>query len=202
MGADREVLTGKERILAATVRVILRDGMLALTLDAVAKEAGMSKGGFLYHFASKELLIRALIEQFITRFDERMAELRADDPEPRGRWTRAFLTAAMEDLELPHETASPHSLRRVFFSLLATTVLSPELSNIIRELSQRWRADLAADGVEPVEQMLLLAASDGILFWEMIGVMASDDPLRPHLLSALQQRAATLPAIPTALETE
>jgi AcrR family transcriptional regulator len=192
--SNDEPLSGKERILAATVRVILRDGVLALTLDSVAREAGMSKGGFLYHFASKELLIRALIEQFISRYEQRMQELRGEDPQPRGRWTRAFLRASSEELSLPHEAASPACLRRVFFSLLATTVLSPELSVVTQELSERWRADMAADGVEPVEQMLLMAASDGILFWEMIRVMMPDDPLRPQLLSTLQERGAALGA--------
>ncbi|HZB75928.1 MAG TPA: TetR family transcriptional regulator, partial [Solirubrobacteraceae bacterium] len=40
----------REALLDAAIRVIRRDGAQKLTLDAVAAEAGVSKGGILYHF--------------------------------------------------------------------------------------------------------------------------------------------------------
>ncbi|MDO8275460.1 MAG: TetR/AcrR family transcriptional regulator, partial [Serpentinimonas sp.] len=43
----------RNALLEATNTVILRDGIAHLTLEAVAKEAGVSKGGLLYHFPSK-----------------------------------------------------------------------------------------------------------------------------------------------------
>ena len=39
-----------------------RDGVSAMTLEAVAREAGLSKGGLLYHFASKDELIAAMLQ--------------------------------------------------------------------------------------------------------------------------------------------
>jgi AcrR family transcriptional regulator len=192
MSSPKEALSGRERALAAAVRVILRDGILALTLDAVAKEASLSKGGLLYHFASKELLIRALMEQFIGLFEQRIGELRKEDPDPQGRWTRAFIRACSEKIEQPQYAASPHELRRVFFSLLATSLVTPELTNITAELSKRWKAEFAADNVNPIDQLLLVAASDGLLFWEMVGVMQQDDPMRPLLVDELLHRADNL----------
>lgn len=47
----------REDILAAARIVLLRDGIAAVTLEAVAREAGMSKTGLYYYFASKEALI-------------------------------------------------------------------------------------------------------------------------------------------------
>lgn len=47
----------REDILAAARVVLLRDGIAAVTLEAVAREAGMSKTGLYYYFASKELLV-------------------------------------------------------------------------------------------------------------------------------------------------
>jgi AcrR family transcriptional regulator len=43
----------RERILEAAYTVAERSGAAALTLDAVAAEAKVSKGGLLYHFPSK-----------------------------------------------------------------------------------------------------------------------------------------------------
>jgi hypothetical protein len=51
---EDEMMPGsKDRILDAAERVVLRDGVTHLTLDAVAAETGISKGGLLYHFPSK-----------------------------------------------------------------------------------------------------------------------------------------------------
>ncbi len=48
-------------ILAAARSVLLRDGIAAVTLDAVAREAGMSKTGLYYYFASKQALVFELV---------------------------------------------------------------------------------------------------------------------------------------------
>ena len=51
----------RDRILDAFVGVLIDQGERAATLDAVAAAAGLSKGGLLYHFASKEALADGLI---------------------------------------------------------------------------------------------------------------------------------------------
>ena len=51
----------REDILAAARSVLLRDGIAAVTLEAVAREAGMSKTGLYYYFASKEALVFELM---------------------------------------------------------------------------------------------------------------------------------------------
>ncbi|MFV0286422.1 MAG: TetR family transcriptional regulator, partial [Demequina sp.] len=57
----------KRLILEAASRVVLRDG-LAASLDAVAAEAGVSKGGLLYHYASKAALTEALAVELYESF--------------------------------------------------------------------------------------------------------------------------------------
>jgi AcrR family transcriptional regulator len=51
----------RAEILVAARAVLLRDGIAAVTLDAVAREAGMSKTGLYYYFASKEALVFELV---------------------------------------------------------------------------------------------------------------------------------------------
>ena len=55
-------------LLDAALTVVRRDGAAALTLDAVAAEAGVSKGGVLYHFGSKRALIDGLLERWLDEF--------------------------------------------------------------------------------------------------------------------------------------
>ncbi|MAM09440.1 MAG: TetR family transcriptional regulator [Rhizobiaceae bacterium] len=53
----------QSKILDAVERVVARDGVL--TVDAVAKEAGVSKATVLYEHASKRDLVAALVERTI-----------------------------------------------------------------------------------------------------------------------------------------
>lgn len=75
-------------LLDAAERVVLRDGAGQLTMDAVAAEAGVSKGGVLYAFPSKDALIDALFSRAFAAMDE-IAEAfltsAGDTPENRVR---------------------------------------------------------------------------------------------------------------------
>lgn len=51
----------RDEILAAARRVLLRDGIAATTLDAVARQAGMSKAALYYYFPSKDALFFELV---------------------------------------------------------------------------------------------------------------------------------------------
>jgi AcrR family transcriptional regulator len=46
-------------LLDVAEAVVVRQGIANLTLDAVAAEAGMSKGGLLHHFPTKDRLVEA-----------------------------------------------------------------------------------------------------------------------------------------------
>ncbi|WEK52589.1 MAG: helix-turn-helix domain containing protein [Candidatus Kaistia colombiensis] len=51
----------REEILDAARRILIRGGIAALTLDAVASEVGMSKTGLYYYFRSKDALVFELV---------------------------------------------------------------------------------------------------------------------------------------------
>ncbi len=54
---ERRRGAARREIQDAARAVLLRDGVPGLTLEAVAREAGVTKQGLLYHFASKEALV-------------------------------------------------------------------------------------------------------------------------------------------------
>ncbi len=60
--------SSRPAILEAAERIARRDGPGAVTVDAVVREAGISRGGFLYHFPTKLDLIRALVDSDIRHF--------------------------------------------------------------------------------------------------------------------------------------
>ncbi|SDX13229.1 TetR/AcrR family transcriptional regulator [Roseicitreum antarcticum] len=70
--------TGQTRakILAAAGDLAREHGPGKLSLDAVAARAGVSKGGLLYHFASKSALMEGLVTDHLARLE---AALRAGE---------------------------------------------------------------------------------------------------------------------------
>ena len=76
----------RELLLNAAEAVVLRSGAGSLTFDAVASEAGVSKGGVLYAYATKDELIDAMLRRVMTNFSSRVEEFLAingDSPENR-----------------------------------------------------------------------------------------------------------------------
>ena len=59
--ASRSAAT-RERLVAAAQALMLRQGYAATTVDQVCAEAGLTKGSFFHHYASKEALCRAAID--------------------------------------------------------------------------------------------------------------------------------------------
>ena len=53
----------RDELLDAAEEVLCDQGSAALTLAAVADRAGVSKGGLLYHYGSKEALIKGMVER-------------------------------------------------------------------------------------------------------------------------------------------
>lgn len=57
----------REEILAAARTVLFKSGVGAMTLEAVAAEAGMSKTGLYYYFPSKDALVFELVHATLDR---------------------------------------------------------------------------------------------------------------------------------------
>lgn len=73
---DRSRVT-RDKLLSATIEVLLRDGYNGLTMKEVAKASGVSNGALMHHYASKaELVVEAtamVYEEAIVR-GQRMAQ--------------------------------------------------------------------------------------------------------------------------------
>jgi AcrR family transcriptional regulator len=61
------VPSARDRVLDAYETLLIEAGPAAATLDAVAAGAGVSKGGLLYHFASKDALGAGLLDRLRER---------------------------------------------------------------------------------------------------------------------------------------
>jgi len=64
----------KKRILEAAATVFSRKGYHETRVDDIALESGTSKGGFYFHWASKEKIFLALVDGFADLLEARLVE--------------------------------------------------------------------------------------------------------------------------------
>jgi Bacterial regulatory proteins, tetR family len=83
-----------EVILDAVCRLVSQRHVLP-SLDAVAAEAGISKGGLIHHFRSRAALLEGVVDRELDRVDAALTEA-AD----RGSAARTWLELALPDTEL------------------------------------------------------------------------------------------------------
>ncbi|PZP47888.1 MAG: TetR family transcriptional regulator [Azospirillum brasilense] len=71
----------RDRLLDLAEGILLKAGTGALTLDAVAKAAGISKGGVQSRFGTKDELIGAMIERWSREYDAQLNAIVGPDPQ-------------------------------------------------------------------------------------------------------------------------
>jgi AcrR family transcriptional regulator len=83
----------REQILAAAARVFARNGFHATSLEAVAEEAGFSRGAVYYNFADKEELFLELLDRRCAERAQDLREVFSDDDDVAATSRQAQLAA-------------------------------------------------------------------------------------------------------------
>jgi AcrR family transcriptional regulator len=187
----------RERILFGAEEVVLRDGVAHLTLEAAANEAGISKGGILYHFGTRAALVAAMVERLSSRFDEDLEREGAGSGLP-GAFTRAYLEASFG----PSSDAAGNRELRLGAAVIAGVAADTELLEPLRERFAAWQRALVADGIAPASASLIRLAADGLWFTELLSLAPLDEDLRSsvrdellaHLGSALAPHPPPAPS--------
>jgi AcrR family transcriptional regulator len=155
----------RAKLLDAATTVIRRDGPQALTLDAVAAAAGVSKGGLLYHFASKRQLLDALVARWLDEFEHDI------DAAPGGfvaGYVRASDGAKAEES-----------------GLMAALVADPRVLAAVRERYATWQDRLVTEGGDAVSATLARLAADGLWLADLLGTAPPEGDLRARVLARL-----------------
>ena len=136
------MVSTRESVLLAAIDLIIREGVDSLTLDRVAREAGVSKGGLLYHYAGKEQLIAGLVGLLMTRLSrEPASSQRVVAP---GAHTRSFVEAALQTHPRQDNAPENGELRplqgqEIAAILMAAMTSAPSLLDPLREVYRDWQ---------------------------------------------------------------
>jgi len=156
--AQDNAKTTRDRILDAAERVVQAEGARRLTIDAVVRESGLSKGGVLYHFSSKGALIEGMIA--------RMASAIETDAECAVALGECDALSRMLDVLLNKD----RDRERVRMGLMAAIAEQPELVEPVRRVVDRIKAQLFEHTSDVELALILFLAADGLRYADMLGM--------------------------------
>ncbi|MGC4044456.1 MAG: TetR/AcrR family transcriptional regulator [Armatimonas sp.] len=170
-----------EELLKAAHNVVMRDGIARLTLDLVAREAGVSKGAVLYYFPTKNALIGGLINSGMDCHYAAWQQQIAQEPIGPGRAIRAMLKV--------HVCPPDGMEERGGAGMLAAVANDPELLAIIRTRITEWEEILLNDELDPTTTLLIRLALDGLKFNDLMGVRPPSAEARRKVIDLLLELA-------------
>jgi AcrR family transcriptional regulator len=166
----------RRALLDNAANIAAEQGLVKVTLEAVAKASNVTKGGLLHHFPNKNALLDALIEDLLKQLDRKIDEIMERDPVNYGRFTRAYVRVTLED-EQP-KASDPWS------PLWALIMSEPGLQKTWAEwLQHRLEIHKKTDS-SPMLEIVRLAA-DGAFFSFSIqssALLTSAESLRGRLI--------------------
>ncbi len=167
----------RRQLVDVAARIASEQGVGAVTLDAVAQAAGVSKGGLLHHFPGKLPLLDGLFEHLVEEFDRALAEEMRQDPVAQGRFSRAYLRVVADLRDNPVES-------RQWAGLTMAMLNEPHLR-------ERWRAWVEQRNTDyvgtdsSVAALIVRLAADGLWLADVTDCQTIDPEVRKALVERL-----------------
>jgi AcrR family transcriptional regulator len=181
----------REELAAAVWRLASREGLEAVTIRAVAAEAGWSTGALHHYFSDKEELLLFAFQTVADRVGRRVALARESATEPLELARELLAIGLPLDAERRDET-------KVWFAFLGLALTRPQLARAQRLAYRAWRRQVADALREAQEQgdidagidiereaAGLVALVDGLAVQAMFEPRALDARLVDERLGAL-----------------
>lgn len=151
----------RQQVLESAERLVTERGAAALTFGAVAEAAGISKGGVQSAFGTKEALIAALLDRWISSDDEKFYSRLGDNPNA----TQKLLA----HIDVTRE-ADQDSLSRTA-SLMAALAQHPEQMQSVRDWYARRLPDFERTKQDAGQARIAFFATEGVFLLRYLGLI-------------------------------
>ncbi|PNF03373.1 TetR/AcrR family transcriptional regulator [Burkholderia cenocepacia] len=167
----------RKKAIDAALSILTRDGVGGLTFDALARESGISKGGLLHQFRTKQGVLSALLEFQQQQFEQFGRDYLVNEGASKAEPTLAAQIAIFREA-----INQPNSVAR---AVLAAIIENPEL------LEGRESGD--ADKLKTMDKesgdfelsLLRYFAASGIAFNVLLGLTPLTGAMRNRLFARL-----------------
>src|SRR5690625_1978426 len=138
------------KALRAFAALVVAAGERGATLDAVAREAGISKGGLLYHFANREDLIAGLADHLRTLLAR---DIQAMGDDPLGATAYLLRTSARFD----------DAFAETYIAVVALAQTGhTSATQVLAEADQAWLEAVTQEIGDPHVARMVVLLCDGI----------------------------------------
>lgn len=139
----------RKRIVQAAITLAQEQGTRGLTMEAVAEAAGVSKGGLFHHFASKDELLCAIIDESIAVYQRQIE-------------TKVAAGEDYVEVFLEHVFAKDQHSQPFMRSLLAAAAEDPQFARTAQSWFQAWERRLQSEGLTAAQAGLLTLVANGL----------------------------------------
>jgi len=167
-------------IIDAAEDVAMESGASRMTLDAIAAKAGVSKGGLLHHFPSKDALLKGMINHQIQIHDEARKKILERIPKGPSRELKSYIFAVVN-------RSRGHD--RLGASLSAAVAYDSKLNEPVRKVFVETYKKFAPPNV-PFEKTAVIAlAAAGLWLQEMFNISPFSKEERSMIIDELLRSA-------------
>lgn len=174
--------SNRSKILNAAQGIITAQGTAAVTFEAVAEAAGVSRGGVLYHFANKTELLVALHEHLAVRWERELVDALGAAPED----------APVEDRIASYAAVSERSATGAELLLMIEASLHGEMRAPYSRVAARWVPDANQVGEHDVvglDRLIAVLAADGLWASDLLTEVHIPERLRGALARRIGELA-------------
>ncbi len=172
--------SSRDRIVDAAEKVVIEVGAAHMTLDAVAEKASVSKGGLLYHFSSKEALLKAMLERRMRRFKEAQEKKCGELENDPARDIKAYILSTL---------GRDRKTDRIGASLLAAIAHNPKLLDPAREDYRKRLDKIIPSGLGFERAAVIVLAVDGLRLLELLSLSPFKENQRKKVMEELLKLA-------------
>ena len=174
----RSAGAARAAILDAAEQIAQRRGAGHLSIEAVAAQAGLSKGGVLYHFPSKMRMLEALVELHVARTEAALAHHRAE----LGEAAPNALARALIETFRERRDATPQNATGLFAALAE----NPAVLDPARSFHADLVARLRAESDDPELALIVFLCTQGLQSLRLFGSDCLDEAETEAVLQRLQ----------------
>jgi len=167
----------RDAAIKAAVEIIERDGLGKLTIDAIARESGISKGGVLHHFKTKDAVLNGIFQRQIdtsrSSFKEYFDDLPSDTKEPTLKTQIEILRRA-----IMHQKST-------IFALAGALSASEEILSTILDQERNNIEIIKAEAPDANIALVRWAAAQGLALSSILGMCPLSEQERDRLFERL-----------------